>query len=219
MSTPASPAGYGTPPKRRCSAAGHPPATQRQRPWSGWWPLRGGCGSCPTRCCRCCARPTARCISTRTTASTGCSPSAGRGRARRRCCCACTCRTSATPTRAPIVVDPKSELARLCLELTPPDCGKRVWYLDLGRPMFGMSPLRRDPARTSARAGLGDRGQHRAGDLRHRRRTGVPEHAGVTCITRSSARSRSPTSRAAWRCSRTCSRCSYRRVTICGRPP
>lgn len=49
---------------------------------------------------------------------------------------------------APIVVDPKSELARLCLEYTPPDCGKRVWYLDLGRPMFGMSPLRRDPHRT-----------------------------------------------------------------------
>jgi Replication-relaxation len=49
---------------------------------------------------------------------------------------------------APIVVDPKSELARLCLEMTPPDCAKRVWYLDLGRPMFGMSPLRLDPARS-----------------------------------------------------------------------
>ena len=49
---------------------------------------------------------------------------------------------------SPIVVDPKSELARLCLEMTPPDCGKRVWYLDLGRPMFGISPLRLDPART-----------------------------------------------------------------------
>ena len=32
--------------------------------------------------------------------------------------------------------------------MTPPDCGKRVWYLDLGRPMFGISPLRLDPART-----------------------------------------------------------------------
>jgi hypothetical protein len=52
------------------------------------------------------------------------------------------------PNASPIVVDPKSELARLCLEYTPPDCGKRVWYLDLGRPMFGMSPLRRDPNRT-----------------------------------------------------------------------
>jgi hypothetical protein len=49
---------------------------------------------------------------------------------------------------SPIVMDPKSELARLCLEYTPPTCGKRVWYLDLGRPMFGMSPLRLDPART-----------------------------------------------------------------------
>jgi Replication-relaxation len=49
---------------------------------------------------------------------------------------------------SPIVMDPKSELARLCLEMTPPTCGKRVWYLDLGRPMFGMSPLRLDPTRT-----------------------------------------------------------------------
>jgi hypothetical protein len=43
---------------------------------------------------------------------------------------------------APIVIDPKSELARMCLRLTPPDCRKRVWFLDLGRPAFGMSPLR-----------------------------------------------------------------------------
>jgi hypothetical protein len=41
-----------------------------------------------------------------------------------------------------IIIDPKSELSRLCLALTPPDCGKRVWFLDLGRPAFGMSPLR-----------------------------------------------------------------------------
>ena len=44
---------------------------------------------------------------------------------------------------APIVIDPKSELARLCLRRTPPDCGKRVWFLDLGHPAFGMNPLRR----------------------------------------------------------------------------
>jgi hypothetical protein len=44
---------------------------------------------------------------------------------------------------APIVVDPKSELSHICLRLIPPDCGKRVWFLDLGRPAFGMSPLRR----------------------------------------------------------------------------
>jgi protein involved in plasmid replication-relaxation len=43
---------------------------------------------------------------------------------------------------APIVIDPKSELARICLRLTPPECGKKVWFLDLGRPAFGMSPLR-----------------------------------------------------------------------------
>ena len=43
---------------------------------------------------------------------------------------------------APIVIDPKSELSRMCLRLTPRDCGKRVWFLDLGHPAFGMSPLR-----------------------------------------------------------------------------
>ena len=40
------------------------------------------------------------------------------------------------------MIDPKSELSRVCLRMTPPDCGKRVWFLDLGRPAFGMSPLR-----------------------------------------------------------------------------
>ena len=44
---------------------------------------------------------------------------------------------------APIVIDPKSELSRVCLRMTPPDCRKRVWFLDLGHPAFGMSPLRR----------------------------------------------------------------------------
>ncbi|HTX11599.1 MAG TPA: DUF5710 domain-containing protein [Solirubrobacteraceae bacterium] len=43
---------------------------------------------------------------------------------------------------APIVIDPKSELSRICLGVTPRDCGKRVWFLDLGHPAFGMSPLR-----------------------------------------------------------------------------
>jgi hypothetical protein len=47
----------------------------------------------------------------------------------------------ADPEAAPIVIDPKSELARICLRLTPPDCGKRAWFLDLGHPAFGMSPL------------------------------------------------------------------------------
>ena len=40
------------------------------------------------------------------------------------------------------MIDPKSELSRICLRITPPDCGKRVWFLDLGHPAFGMSPLR-----------------------------------------------------------------------------
>ena len=43
---------------------------------------------------------------------------------------------------AVVVLDPKSELSRLCLQLTPPECPKRVWFLDLGHPLFGMSPLR-----------------------------------------------------------------------------
>ncbi len=48
----------------------------------------------------------------------------------------------ASPDAAPLVIDPKPELALLCLKLTPPRCAKRVWYLDLGRPAFGMNPLR-----------------------------------------------------------------------------
>ena len=43
---------------------------------------------------------------------------------------------------APIVIDPKSELSHVCLRATPPECGKRVWFLDLGHPAFGMNPLR-----------------------------------------------------------------------------
>lgn len=49
---------------------------------------------------------------------------------------------------AAIIMDPKSELAPLCLQSTPPAGGKRVWYLDLGEPAFGMSPLRLHPDRT-----------------------------------------------------------------------
>jgi Replication-relaxation/Type IV secretion-system coupling protein DNA-binding domain len=45
------------------------------------------------------------------------------------------------PDAAPLVLDFKSELARLALAETPPDCGKQVWFLDLGRPAFGMNPL------------------------------------------------------------------------------
>jgi hypothetical protein len=51
---------------------------------------------------------------------------------------------------APIVLDPKSELADKCLAYTPPDCGKRVWYLNLGRPAFGMNPLVRPRRRPLA---------------------------------------------------------------------
>jgi hypothetical protein len=43
---------------------------------------------------------------------------------------------------APILLDPKPELAPLMLKLIPPGIGKRLWYLDLGHPAFGMNPLR-----------------------------------------------------------------------------
>jgi hypothetical protein len=59
------------------------------------------------------------------------------------------------PNAAVVVLDPKSELSRLCLQLTPPDTPKRVWFLDLGHPAFGMSPLRlrdRDPLPLQATA-------------------------------------------------------------------
>jgi hypothetical protein len=46
------------------------------------------------------------------------------------------------PDTALIVFDPKSELSQVLLDLIPPDCPKEVWYLNLGRPAFGMSPLR-----------------------------------------------------------------------------
>src|SRR5919197_1428804 len=50
---------------------------------------------------------------------------------------------TSTPTHTPALVrHRKSELSRLCLQLPPPTCPKRVWFLDLGHPMFGMSPLR-----------------------------------------------------------------------------
>ena len=78
----------------------------------------------------------------RTTASTGRCWSAARERARPARCSPSTRTTSSDADTAPIVIDPKSELARLCLRRTPPDCGKRVWFLDLGHPAFGMNPLR-----------------------------------------------------------------------------
>jgi len=53
-------------------------------------------------------------------------------------------------TAAPIVMDPKTELCPICLRATPPDCGKRVWFLDLGRPAFGMNPLLRPGERSLA---------------------------------------------------------------------
>jgi hypothetical protein len=46
------------------------------------------------------------------------------------------------PNAAQIVLDPKPELVERCLELTWPDCGKEVWYLDLADPAFGTNPLR-----------------------------------------------------------------------------
>jgi hypothetical protein len=48
----------------------------------------------------------------------------------------------ADPDAAVVLIDPKTSLAKRALALTPVDCGKRVWYLNLARPAFGMSPLR-----------------------------------------------------------------------------
>ncbi len=61
------------------------------------------------------------------------------------------------PNAAQVVMDPKSELAQLCLETTPPACDKFVWHLDLGHPMFGMSPATTRPRPHPARAGIRDR--------------------------------------------------------------
>lgn len=67
------------------------------------------------------------------------------------------------PNAAPILIDPKSEVARAALALVPPDCGKTVWFLDLAYPRFGMSPLSlpadtmRNPRRLAAAvAGVAD---------------------------------------------------------------
>jgi hypothetical protein len=46
------------------------------------------------------------------------------------------------PDAAVVLIDPKTTLAKRALAITPPECGKRVWYLNLSRPAFGMSPLR-----------------------------------------------------------------------------
>ena len=75
---------------------------------------------------------------------------------------------------APIVIDPKSELARLCLRLTPPDCGKRVWFLDLGHPAFGMSPLRAPRRRAAGDRGRRGRRQRRRRAAGHQRQPDLP---------------------------------------------
>jgi hypothetical protein len=50
---------------------------------------------------------------------------------------------------AVVLIDPKRTLALRALAYTPWLCGKRVWYLNLRRPAFGMSPMRLN---TSAQA-------------------------------------------------------------------
>ena len=108
---------------------------------------------------------------------------------------------------AVVVLDPKSELSRLCLQLTPPDTPKRVWFLDLGHPAFGMSPLRltrranrcrcrppRSPTTSSPRCWTSTR-----------TRSSSPRAA--TSTTPSSARSRSPPSSTAAPASKTSTNC------------
>jgi hypothetical protein len=46
------------------------------------------------------------------------------------------------PDAAVVLIDPKTSLAKRALAITAPGWGKRVWYLNLSRPAFGMSPLR-----------------------------------------------------------------------------
>jgi hypothetical protein len=70
---------------------------------------------------------------------------------------------------ATVVLDMKGTLSERLLRLTPPDIAKRwwdeetgrwqegqkrLWYLDLGRPAFGLTPLRIEPGWTHA--GLAD---------------------------------------------------------------
>jgi hypothetical protein len=64
------------------------------------------------------------------------------------------------PNTATVVLDMKGSLSERLLGLTPPEIGKRwfdheaggwrhgrkrLWYLDLGRPAFGLTPLRIEP--------------------------------------------------------------------------
>ena len=119
--------------------------------------------------------------------------------ARPRRCCACYLNDIRDADAAPIVIDPKSELARLCLASRRPDCGKRVWFLDLGHPAFGMSPLRL-PRRPPA----GARGRRRSPRTSSPRcwtstRTRSSSPRAATSTTRSSARSRSPNASSAAR--------------------
>ena len=93
-------------------------------------------------CIRCCGPRTPRSSSTRPTASTARCWSAARAPARRSALLSFYLNDIEDADAAPIVIDPKSELSRICLRMTPPDCGKRVWFLDLGHPAFGMNPLR-----------------------------------------------------------------------------
>src|SRR5918992_4791192 len=73
------------------------------------------------------------------------------------------------PNTATVVLDMKGSLSERLLRLTPPDVGKRwwdeeagrwqqgtkrLWYLDLGRPAFGLTPLRVESG--WAHAGLAD---------------------------------------------------------------
>ncbi|HEV2752431.1 MAG TPA: hypothetical protein VGV36_01210, partial [Solirubrobacteraceae bacterium] len=70
---------------------------------------------------------------------------------------------------ATVVLDMKGSLSERLLRLTPPEVPKRwydheagewkrgtkrLWYLDLGRPAFGLTPLRVEPGWTAS--GLGD---------------------------------------------------------------
>ena len=97
----------------------------------------------------------------------------GTGKTSARCSLS-TSTTSRIADAAPIVIDPKSELSRICLRMTPPDCGKRVWFLDLGHPAFGMIAAAADRRPAAGDRGRADRRERRRRAAGHQREPDLP---------------------------------------------
>ena len=111
------------------------------------------------------------------------------------------------PDTAPIVIDPKSELSRICLRMTPPGREKRVWFLDLGHPAFGMNAAAADRRPAARDRGGAGRREHRRRALGHQREPDLPVLAPLP-VSRGDRRARVRASdRSAARSSRTSTRC------------